>query len=36
MLISLDGPSKAAVIHMSKIQASKLAPLNIMVNCVCP
>jgi NAD(P)-dependent dehydrogenase (short-subunit alcohol dehydrogenase family) len=32
----LDGPSKAACIHLTKIQASKLAPLNIMVNCVCP
>jgi NAD(P)-dependent dehydrogenase (short-subunit alcohol dehydrogenase family) len=31
-----DGPSKAACIHLSKILASKLAPLNIMVNCVCP
>jgi NAD(P)-dependent dehydrogenase (short-subunit alcohol dehydrogenase family) len=30
------GPSKAACIHLSKILASKLAPLNIMVNCVCP
>jgi NAD(P)-dependent dehydrogenase (short-subunit alcohol dehydrogenase family) len=30
------GPSKAAVIHLSKFQASKLAPLNIMVNCICP
>jgi len=30
------GPSKAACIHLSRIQASKLAPLNIMVNCVCP
>ncbi|KIX07805.1 uncharacterized protein Z518_02459 [Rhinocladiella mackenziei CBS 650.93] len=30
------GPSKAACIHLSKIQASKLAPMNIMVNCVCP
>ena len=30
------GPSKAAVIHLSKMQASKLAPLNIMVNCICP
>jgi len=30
------GPSKAACIHLSKMQASKLAPLNIMVNCVCP
>jgi len=30
------GPSKAACIHLSKQQASKLAPRNIMVNCVCP
>ncbi|KIW40341.1 hypothetical protein, variant 2 [Exophiala oligosperma] len=30
------GPSKAAAIHLTKIQASKLAPLNVMVNCVCP
>ncbi|OAL38912.1 hypothetical protein AYO20_01663 [Fonsecaea nubica] len=30
------GPSKAACIHLSKLQASKLAPLNIMVNCICP
>jgi NAD(P)-dependent dehydrogenase (short-subunit alcohol dehydrogenase family) len=30
------GPSKAAVIHLSKQQASKLAPLNIMVYCICP
>jgi len=30
------GPSKAACIHLTKLQASKLAPLNIMVNCVCP
>jgi len=30
------GPSKAACIHLSKIQASKLAPKNIMVNCICP
>jgi NAD(P)-dependent dehydrogenase (short-subunit alcohol dehydrogenase family) len=30
------GPSKAAVIHLSKFQASKLAPLNIMVYCICP
>jgi len=30
------GPSKAACMHLSKIQSSKLAPLNIMVNCVCP
>ena len=30
------GPSKAACIHLSKMQASKLAPLNIMVNCICP
>ncbi|KIW11293.1 hypothetical protein PV08_10593 [Exophiala spinifera] len=30
------GPSKAAAIHLTKIQASKLAPLNVMVNCICP
>ncbi|EXJ61891.1 hypothetical protein A1O7_02322 [Cladophialophora yegresii CBS 114405] len=30
------GPSKAACIHLTKIQASKLAPVNIMVNCICP
>jgi len=30
------GPSKAAVILLSKTQASKLATKNIMVNCVCP
>jgi NAD(P)-dependent dehydrogenase (short-subunit alcohol dehydrogenase family) len=30
------GPSKAATIHLSKFQASKLAPLNIMVYCICP
>ncbi|KIW01499.1 uncharacterized protein PV09_06978 [Verruconis gallopava] len=30
------GPSKAATIHLSQFQASKLAPLNIMVNCICP
>jgi len=30
------GPSKAACIHLSRIQSSKLAPLNIMVNCICP
>jgi len=30
------GPSKAACIHLSRTQASKLAPKNIMVNCVCP
>jgi NAD(P)-dependent dehydrogenase (short-subunit alcohol dehydrogenase family) len=30
------GPSKAACIHLSKMQASKLAPHNIMVNCICP
>lgn len=33
---TLDGPSKAACIHLSKQQASKLAPMNILVNCVCP
>lgn len=30
------GPSKAACIHLSRMQSSKLAPKNIMVNCVCP
>ena len=30
------GPSKAACIHLSKQQASKLMPLHITVNCVCP
>lgn len=35
-LISVDGPSKAACIHLSKQQASKLAPKNILVNAVCP
>ncbi|ETN46376.1 uncharacterized protein HMPREF1541_00560 [Cyphellophora europaea CBS 101466] len=30
------GPSKAACIHLSRIQASKLAPKNINVNCICP
>ena len=30
------GPSKAACVHLSRIQSSKLAPKNIMVNCVCP
>jgi NAD(P)-dependent dehydrogenase (short-subunit alcohol dehydrogenase family) len=31
-----DGPSKAACIHLTKMQASKLAPKNIMVNVICP
>lgn len=30
------GPSKAACIHLSRIQASKLAPKNVNVNAVCP
>jgi len=30
------GPSKAACIHLSKLQASKLMPHHITVNCVCP
>jgi len=30
------GPSKAACIHLSRQQASKLAPLNVTVNCICP
>lgn len=34
--ITPDGPSKAACIHLTKMQASKLAPKNIMVNVICP
>jgi NAD(P)-dependent dehydrogenase (short-subunit alcohol dehydrogenase family) len=30
------GPSKAACVHLSRIQAAKLAPENIMVSCICP
>ncbi|KAH7115017.1 hypothetical protein B0J11DRAFT_470587 [Dendryphion nanum] len=30
------GPSKAACIHLTKIQASKLASKNVMVNAICP
>jgi len=30
------GPSKAACIHLTKMQASKLMPLNITANVVCP
>jgi NAD(P)-dependent dehydrogenase (short-subunit alcohol dehydrogenase family) len=30
------GPSKAACIHLSRMQSSKLAPLHINVNCICP
>lgn len=30
------GPSKAACIHLSRLQAAKLAPLHINVNCICP
>jgi len=30
------GPSKAACIHLTRIQSSKLMPLNITVNVVCP
>ena len=30
------GPSKAACIHLSKLQASKLMPQHVTVNCVCP
>lgn len=30
------GPSKAACVHLSRMQSSKLAPHNIMVNCICP
>ncbi|KAF2774296.1 NAD(P)-binding protein [Teratosphaeria nubilosa] len=30
------GPSKAACIHLSKMQASKLVSEHVTVNCVCP
>lgn len=30
------GPSKAACIHLSRIQAAKLAPQHINVNVICP
>lgn len=30
------GPSKAACIHLSKMQASKLMPHHVTVNAVCP
>jgi NAD(P)-dependent dehydrogenase (short-subunit alcohol dehydrogenase family) len=30
------GPSKAACIHLSRMQASKLMPHHVTVNCVCP
>ncbi|GIZ44398.1 hypothetical protein CKM354_000759600 [Cercospora kikuchii] len=30
------GPSKAACIHLSKMQASKLMPEHVTVNCICP
>ncbi|KAH8664478.1 hypothetical protein BX600DRAFT_512509 [Xylariales sp. PMI_506] len=30
------GPSKAACIHLSKIQASKLMQEHVTVNCICP
>ena len=29
-------PSKAAAVHLSRILASKLAPANVNVNCICP
>jgi NAD(P)-dependent dehydrogenase (short-subunit alcohol dehydrogenase family) len=31
-----DGPSKAALIHLTKVTASKLAPLHVTVNAICP
>jgi NAD(P)-dependent dehydrogenase (short-subunit alcohol dehydrogenase family) len=34
--VSADGPAKAACIHLTKMQASKLAPKHIMVNAICP
>ena len=30
------GPSKAACIHLTKMQASKLMPDHVTVNCICP
>jgi NAD(P)-dependent dehydrogenase (short-subunit alcohol dehydrogenase family) len=30
------GPSKAACIHLSKLQASKLMGQHVTVNCICP
>ena len=30
------GPSKAACVHLSRIQAAKLAPKHINVNVICP
>ena len=30
------GPSKAAAIHLTKMQASKLMPENVTVNVICP
>lgn len=30
------GPSKAACIHLSRLQAAKLAPKHIHVNVICP
>ena len=30
------GPSKAACVHLSRLQAAKLAPKHINVNAVCP
>lgn len=30
------GPSKAACIHLSKLQASKLMSEHVTVNCICP
>lgn len=30
------GPSKAACIHLSRMQASKLMPHHVTVNCICP
>ena len=30
------GPSKAGCIHLTKLQASKLMPDHVTVNCICP
>lgn len=34
--ICTDGPSKAACIHLTRLQASKLMPEHITVNVICP
>ena len=36
LTVFLDGPSKAALIHLTKQQAGRLAPKGIMINVICP